>query len=176
MPSQDPHNRGGTTCRDADTHYSIYCSSTQRLQLIPIAWLPNFAQLPQTPPCCALRQALVFVFFVFSFFVFCSDWTAGEFLLAVGRHLNWGHLHLSSALSPGPVSVDTFLIPFLDHAVTLDCPPSPHMDYSGSIVDCSELSKSAGDLSQLSPHRKHKEEGRGQTLELCAIFSPLCYS
>lgn len=123
MPSQDPHNRGGTTCRDADTHYSIYCSSTQRLQLIPIAWLRNFAQLPQTPPCCALRQALVFVFFViFLFSFFAAIGQQGSFCSQLGRHLNWGHLHLSSALSPGPVSVDTFLIPFLDHAVTLDCP------------------------------------------------------
>lgn len=49
--------------------------------------------------------------------------------------------------------------------------PEPDMDYSGSTVDCSELSSSAGDSSQLNPQWKHKEEGEGSDINImCNIF------
>lgn len=100
----------------------------------------------------------------------------GEFLLAVGRRLNWGgHHHLGLALSPSQdVSQWTHFFFFSNPSFLImkspGAAPKPDMDYSGIIVDCSELSSSAGDPSQLNPQWKHKDEGRGQTLVLCAIF------
>lgn len=172
--------RGGTVCWHADTHYSIYCSSAQRLPVAPsippptpnpttvaLRFRKNLAQLPRTPPCCALRQQAL---------GFCRNWTAGGVLAC-----SWSTpklrrpRHLGLALSPSQdVSQWTHFFFFSNPSFLImrspGAAPKPDMDYSGIIVDCSELSSSAGDPSQLNPQWKDKDEGRGQTLVLCAIF------
>lgn len=104
--------RGGTVCWHADTHYSIYCSSTQRLILNPTNPDPttfarrfrqkNLAQLPRMPPCCALRQA----------HGFCRYWTAGGVFARSWSTPKLGRRslpRLSFVTKSGRISVDTFL-------------------------------------------------------------------
>lgn len=108
--------RGGTVCWHADTHYSIYCSSTQRLPVAPSTPLPtpnptsvalrfrkNLAQLPRTPPCCALRQQAL---------GFCRNWTAGGVFAcswSTPKLRRPSPPRLSVVTKSGRISVDTFV-------------------------------------------------------------------
>lgn len=86
MPFQDPHNWVGTTPQDADTHYSIHCSSTQWLQLIHIAPLWKLLDCLFKRLCWAPRPALSSA----------TIWTTGENLFVTDWHLQ----HLLRATVP----------------------------------------------------------------------------
>lgn len=170
--------RGGTVCWHTDTHYSIYCSSAQRLPVAPSIPPPTPPPSPSAsgkiwPNCLGHLPAALSGN---RRSAFAAIGQQGEFLLAVGWRLSWGgHHHLGLALSPSQdVSQWTHFFFFSNPSFLImrspGAAPKPDMDYSGIIVDCSELSSSAGDPSQLNPQWKHKDEGRGQTLVLCAIF------
>lgn len=132
---------GGTVCWHADTHYSIYCSSTQRLRDPPHP-LPYSSSTPPTsePTAVALRSQLKFgptasgrlpAALSGRRSAIAAIGQQGEFLLAVGRHLSWGgrhHLCLASSPSQDVSQWTHFsfflfspLIPFclFDRAVTL---------------------------------------------------------
>lgn len=160
--------RGGTVCWHADTHYSIYCSSTQRLRdpppsSTPPALTPHHRRPPLPakiwPNCLGCLPAALSGRRT----AFAAIGQQGEFLLAVGRHLSWGgRHHLGLALSPSQdVSQWThfFSNPFLSRSWGHPAVPQTWHGQLWNHVDCSELSSSAGDPSQLSPEWKHKMKG-----------------
>lgn len=165
---QDPHNWVGTTLQDADTHYSIHCSSTEWLQLIHIAplWKLLDCLLNLSAELSGRRSVL---WRLDSGRVFVCDWLD---TFDIYR----GQLYLGSSINntSGLVSVEMFLSLFF--IMPSLWTPLALADDSVQIyrVDCSELTLSAGDPSLLhllglwkQLGQTHRRGGRGPT---CAIF------